>query len=583
VLSGSVPLNASWTAHRTPAGANVWATDLGAQWPAPAQRPQPPPRAGGKPPSSLPQNQISSLRLNGRRVTRARFPNCNPEIDTFPTGWVPTGPSSSSPSPWEPSPTGGSTLCAGCAFVTTAGGPNGSMAVNGTERQVYTHHMEGVGGPCAIFASGRSYWCAEHPSSACPSSPQQCDTCNGSSGGGSGLPATGQPAAFFGSPPVALTYTAEQLPNAPYADPAGAVLQAWRDGHWFNYIWEVSAYTSTSDGHTAAGHTADGYTSGGGGGAAGGAGAAGRRRPAAGGRIGLGRGGFQGAQQGVLAAQEWFVENVLEELDGPNEFYHELPPTEAGDDAAGGGSGATGGGGDGGGRLLLSYNGTGPPPNNGTLEAPALTTLLRVAGTLAAPVIGLRLAGLAFTGTAPTYLDDTWDTPSGGDWALNWGGAVHAEGTERLAVSGCTFSRLDGTALFLGGANYDAVVQENEFAWLGQNAVVLWGRSDGVDATAGDFPRRVTIEHNLCHEVGHYEKQSSCVFVAKSAETSITGNAFFNGPRAMIVSCTRAAHFKALAVLTSPAHCHDCAHLLYCTAMTLRTHCTSVASSTECQ
>eukprot|EP01047_Picozoa_sp_COSAG01_P089313 COSAG01_NODE_21450_length_901_cov_2.497506_1_plen_36_part_10 len=34
---------------------------------------------------------------------------------------------------------------------------------------------------------------------------------------------------------------------------------------------------------------------------------------------------------------------------------------------------------------------------------------------------------------------------------------------------------------------------------LGQNAVVLWGRSDGIDATAGDFPRATNISHNLCH------------------------------------------------------------------------------------
>ena len=52
---------------------------------------------------------------------------------------------------------------------------------------------------------------------------------------------------------------------------------------------------------------------------------------------------------------------------------------------------------------------------------------------------------------------------------------------------------------------------------LGQNAVVLWGRSDGVDATAGDFPRGTNISHNLCHEIGHYEKQSSCVFQARIA------------------------------------------------------------------
>ena len=66
---------------------------------------------------------------------------------------------------------------------------------------MYTNHMEGTGGPCEIFASKKSYWCGEHPSSACPKSPEGCATCNGSSD----LPPTGQPAAFYGAPPVRAT------------------------------------------------------------------------------------------------------------------------------------------------------------------------------------------------------------------------------------------------------------------------------------------------------------------------------------------------------------------------------------------
>lgn len=32
----------------------------------------------------------------------------------------------------------------------------------------------------------------------------------------------------------------------------------------------------------------------------------------------------------------------------------------------------------------------------------------------------------------------------------------------------------------------------------------------------------------------HYQKQSSCYFQARSAQTTIRGNLLFNGPRAMI-------------------------------------------------
>ena len=38
----------------------------------------------------------------------------------------------------------------------------------------------------------------------------------------------------------------------------------------------------------------------------------------------------------------------------------------------------------------------------------------------------------------------------------------------------------------------------------------------------------------VCREIGLIEKQSSCVFVAKSAEVTVEASAFFNGPRAQI-------------------------------------------------
>ena len=51
---------------------------------------------------------IDGLRLGGRRVTRARYPNSDPEFDTFPTGWV-----TETGSKWALSPSSGNTLCKG--------------------------------------------------------------------------------------------------------------------------------------------------------------------------------------------------------------------------------------------------------------------------------------------------------------------------------------------------------------------------------------------------------------------------------------------------------------------------------------
>jgi len=127
------------------------------------------------------------------------------------------------------------------------------------------------------------------------------------------------------------------------------------------------------------------------------------------------------------------------------------------------------------------------------------------------------------------------------------------QGTEGVLVKNCTFERLDGNALMISGFNRHTTVEGNTFAFIGGNAMVAWGYTNetentgfpyytptenypqaGVDGTDGNHPRYTRIIGNLAREVGLYEKQSSFYVQAKTAETTISGNVFFNGPRAGI-------------------------------------------------
>jgi hypothetical protein len=57
------------------------------------------------------------------------------------------------------------------------------------------------------------------------------------------------------------------------------MLVAWRQGHWFNFAWGLSSGTYNGTART----------------------------------IGFTKGGYQGGQQGVVEAKEWYVQNVFEE------------------------------------------------------------------------------------------------------------------------------------------------------------------------------------------------------------------------------------------------------------------------------
>ena len=52
--------------------------------------------------------------------------------------------------------------------------------------------------------------------------------------------------------------------------------------------------------------------------------------------------------------------------------------------------------------------------------------------------------------------------------------------------------------------------------------------------TNGLQPRHTNVVQNVIHEIGIFTKQASCWFQAKSAQTNITANICFNGPRAGI-------------------------------------------------
>lgn len=317
---------------------------------------------------------------------------------------------------------------------------------------MYQDYMVGVGGACDAYEPPYSPWCAQH---------------------------------FYAERwsemhyrhPAGITPNATTLPHFPYKNATGAVLHVWRPGHWYTWMFEVNATTAAAK------------------------------------QINMtfGRGGNQGGE-GSDTGDEWWIENVPEELDAANEYYYD-PATRTLD-------------------IVVNTTTDGTSPG-ATLVVPTLATLIELRGTQQSPVTNVTLLGLVFTASRPTFFDPRAN-PSGGDWALERLGALLVEGANSLTVRDCNFTRLDSNAISMNGYTRDVVIDRNHFEWLGQNAIASWGRSNYFNGTDGNFPRGTIVTSNWAIEVGILQKQSSFYFQAETAETTLANNIVFNIPRAAI-------------------------------------------------
>ena len=174
-----------------------------------------------------------------------------------------------------------------------------------------------------------------------------------------------------------------------------------------------------------------------------------------------------------LVASKWMIENVIEALDAPNEWFF--------DEAAG--------------KLLLIPNSTdpdmlvagGPPPSDEKYVAVVLETLISINGTKAAPVKDITVQGITFRDAADITMEP-WAVPSGGDWGLYRGGAIFIEGAEEITIQHNTFTRLDGNGVFVSGYTRMSISRTQNSNGLAATRwrLGIYDENDGMD---GQQPR----------------------------------------------------------------------------------------------
>ena len=349
----------------------------------------------------------------------------------------------------------------------------------------YNTYVSGRGGICDDMwdtSYSSSYWCADR-----------------SAGGWAEVDFEFLKAGELGLP-VGLVYNTESNDEigtriASWSNPTGAVLHARHSQGWFSNMWEIKSHNRSAS------------------------------------ELRFGRGGSQGGRSWCKCDQctyvgpwckrdddgnviddrliggGWFVENILEELDAPGEFFYvESNRT-----------------------ILLLLNATDIEDDaEMTLIVPVLATLIKIDGA-----DKVTISNVGFRDARNTYLEKH-GVPSGGDWSLYKGAAFEIANSIGTTVKACTFSRLDGTAIIMTDRTRQITIEDCEFEWLGESAMAAWGYTNEWDGRDGRQPRETYVRRNIVREIGIYQKQSSAWFQAKSCNNYITDNVFFNVPRSAI-------------------------------------------------
>jgi hypothetical protein len=226
-------------------------------------------------------------------------------------------------------------------------------------------------------------------------------------------------------------------------------------------------------------------------------------------------GGYQEARgSGINPGQNFFIENVFEELDVPGEWFWDASNN----------------------LLYVLPNSTMQALQAATIAMPVLDSVITVNGSQSgtgAYASSISFTGFTITQTRVTYLEQ-YEVPSGGDWSVHRGAALLIQDAENVTISGCTFDQVGGNGIIFSNHVAFSSLVDNNIIHSGDSAIVLLGSTNGVDGSAPTYPNHNLIARNWLHETGVYGKQTSCIAQQLTANSTITDNVCHNGPRAGI-------------------------------------------------
>jgi len=241
-------------------------------------------------------------------------------------------------------------------------------------------------------------------------------------------------------------------------------------------------------------------------------------------------GGWQNNRRLGMHDKFRFVENILEELDAPGEWFLDEKS-----------------------HSLYFYPPSDVDLSKATVEGVRLRHLVELRGTEQQPVKFLTLKGLTFRHAARTFMDNK-EPLLRSDWTIYRGGAVFLTGAEDCSIEDCFLDQLGGNAVFLSNYNRRVAVRGCHIAQAGANGVAFVGDPQAVrsplfeagqhqsykdiDKAPGpksnNYPADCLVEDCLIYLTGRVEKQTSPVQIAMSQGITVRHCSLYDVPRAGI-------------------------------------------------
>jgi hypothetical protein len=212
----------------------------------------------------------------------------------------------------------------------------------------------------------------------------------------------------------------------------------------------------------------------------------------------------------VNRSSQYFVENVLEELDAPGEWY--LDKNKG---------------------VLDLIPDEGVDLETALVEVPVLQQVVRFIGTQDEPARYIKLEGFRVTHTATTFMEQ-YSIPSDSDWSIHRGGAIFLDGARDCIIKDCWFDAVGGNAVFMNNYNRDNIITGCKFTETGESAVCFVGTLESTNGTFLNFPFQCQANNNLIHDCGVYGKQIAGVYISRAKRITAAHNLIYNMPRSGI-------------------------------------------------